>query len=318
MSITDKFAGKTVVVFGDPVADQFLHGKISRVSREAPVFILKHENTVTLPGAAANAAANIVSLGGRAVLVGLIGNDTNGAALVETLTSADVDTKGIIRVDGQTTTTKVRVLAAQSYAPRQQVIRIDYESDRHGSDQVEALLEKLRSAMASADAVVVSDYGCGTVTLDAYKEVRDLAFKRGIPVVVDSRNRLSQLPSATTATPNREEVEAILGPDFTDEDCAKLCMQLGLQSLLVTNGDEGMTVFETEKEPVHIDAVGSKEPVDVTGAGDTVIASYALGLASGLSFVEAARVANHAGGLVVMKKGTATITAAELDSSLAN
>jgi D-glycero-beta-D-manno-heptose-7-phosphate kinase len=316
MNITDRFAGKTVVILGDPVADQFLHGRISRVSREAPVFILKHDTTVTVPGAAANAAANVASLGGTSALVGLIGVDANGTALAERLAAAGVDTNGLVSVHGMITTTKVRVLAAQSYAPRQQVIRIDYESDHGAAERTSELIEKLTDAVTAADALVVSDYGCGTVSMRIFEEARKLATDRGIPLIVDSRSRLSDFYGATTATPNREEVEAILGSRFTDADCAALCERLGLKALLVTNGDEGMTLFETGAAPVLIPAVGSREPVDVTGAGDTVIAAYALGLASGMSFAEAARVANQAGGLVVMKKGTATVSAAELEGSV--
>ncbi|MBP9665545.1 MAG: hypothetical protein KBD94_13085 [Pyrinomonadaceae bacterium] len=313
----ERFSGKTIVILGDPVADQFLAGRISRVSREAPVFILKHESTTTVPGAAANAAANVASLGGRAILIGAIGNDVNGKALTEKLEAAGVVTTGVVAVDGIDTTTKIRVLAAQNYAPRQQVLRIDYEGEKAlPPDAATILLDNLRAAVLAADAIVVSDYGYGSVSGERFEEVKRHALERSIPVIVDSRSRLSQFTEVTSATPNREEVEAILGPDFSDRDCSALCDRLGLAALLVTNGNQGMTLFERGGDPQHIEAIGSKEPVDVTGAGDTVIAAYALGLASGLAFVEAARVANHAGGIVVMKKGTASITAEELAVSL--
>lgn len=311
------FPQRSVVVVGDVVADQFLSGTISRVSREAPVFIMRHDATVTLPGGAANAAANIASLGAKPVLIGLVGEDTNGRLLAAALDAAGVPRDSLITSPALTTTTKVRVLAGQHYAPRQQVIRIDYE-DRTGAaaDLRERMRAELASRIECADAVIVSDYGCGAVFPEIFQDARAAAERKSIPVVLDSRHRLAEFGGATTATPNREEVADILGAGFTQEDCEKLRVRLGLAALLVTHGNEGMTLFEEGRPALHIDAVGSKEPVDVTGAGDTVIAAYALGLASGLSFAESAAIANHAGGIVVMRKRTATVSAQNLIASL--
>lgn len=305
-----------MVIAGDLVADQFLNGTIARVSREAPVFILRHDETETRPGAAANTAANVASLGGEAVLVGLIGDDPTAGLLLGSL-GTHVDASDVISVPGERTTAKVRVLAAQHYAARQQVIRIDYENSRTISDDTRRTLQSnLIGACDEAHAIVLSDYGYGVVDKTLFDVARRIADERQIPLIVDSRSRLSEFAGATSATPNQEEVEQILGEGFTDADCSHLREELGLRSLLVTRGNKGMLVVEADRPPVSIDAVGSSEPVDVTGAGDTVIAAYALGLAAGLSFVEAARIANHAGGIVVMKKGTATATADELDRSL--
>jgi D-glycero-beta-D-manno-heptose-7-phosphate kinase len=316
-TIKTVFPQKRVVIVGDLVADQFLNGTISRVSREAPVFILRHDRTTTLPGAAANAAANVVSLGGRPVLIGLAGDDANGALLLDRLQEIGVDPANIVSDRSLSTITKVRVLAGQHYAARQQVIRIDYENSAPISDELrEKLRENLIAAGPTADAIIISDYNCGTVSSDLYETAGMISAERKIPLIVDSRYRLAEFPNASTATPNREEVEKILGEDFSAEDCARLREKLGLDALLVTNGNEGMLLVEKGKPPISIDAVGSKEPVDVTGAGDTVIAAYALGLASGLSYAEAAGIANHAGGIVVMKKGTATVTMSELCESL--
>ena len=310
------FSGKRVVIAGDLVADQFLNGTIARVSREAPVFILRHDETETRPGAAANTAANVASLGGEAVLVGLIGDDQTAGLLLGSL-GTHVDASGVISVPGERTTAKVRVLAAQHYAARQQVIRIDYENSRTISDDTRRTLQSnLIGACDGAHAIVLSDYGYGVVDKTLFDVARRIADERQIPLIVDSRSRLSEFAGATSATPNQEEVEQILGEGFTDADCSRLREELGLRSLLVTRGNKGMLVVEADRPPVSIDAVGSSEPVDVTGAGDTVIAAYALGLAAGLSFVESARIANHAGGIVVMKKGTATATSDELDRSL--
>jgi rfaE bifunctional protein kinase chain/domain len=318
-TVTEVFPQKTVVIIGDLVADQFLNGKISRVSREAPVFILRHEATVTVPGAAANAAVNVASLGGKPVLIGIAGMDANGDTLLGSLQATGVDGGSVLRHEPFSTTTKVRVLAGQHYAARQQVIRIDYE-DAGGLDSTarEQLRQNLSAVSETADAIIVSDYNYGVVFDDIYRDALAIAEWRGIPMIVDSRYSLPALAGATTATPNREEVEQILGKDFSPDDCSRLREQLRCQALLVTNGNQGMTLYQQDHETLSIPAVGSSEPVDVTGAGDTVIAAYALGLASGLSFADAAMVANHAGGIVVMKKGTASVTAAELLASLAN
>jgi D-glycero-beta-D-manno-heptose-7-phosphate kinase len=316
-TVSELFCEKTVVIVGDLVADQFLNGTISRVSREAPVFILRHEETKTVPGAAANAAANVASLGGSARLIGVIGDDANGETLLTSLDEAGVDTSGIVRVEGRQTTTKVRVLAAQHYAARQQVIRIDYENAEPLPEEVlNELLLKIDFAARFADAIIISDYNYGAVTDQIFSTASRITESRSIPLILDSRFRLADFGGATTATPNREEVEQILGAGFKDADCEKLRKELDLKSLLVTNGNQGMKLFEKGREPLQIDVVGSKEPVDVTGAGDTVIAAYALALASGSDFEEAANIANHAGGLVVMKKGTACVTIAELAASL--
>lgn len=316
-TINKVFRRKKVVIVGDLVADQYLSGTIDRVSREAPVFILRHDQTVTLPGASANAAANVASLGATAIAVGVTGNDTNGRALCDELQRAGVDTRFVIGDDNTSTTTKVRILAAQKHAVRQQVIRIDYENSTPFSDELrERLLENLATAALDADAIIVSDYNYGVADTLLFEAARRIADERQIPLTVDSRFRLADFQRATSATPNQEEVEQLLGKGFTIAECEDLRIKFGLKALLVTNGSKGMLLVESGKPPLQIDAVGSPEAVDVTGAGDTVIAVYSLGLASGMSFADAARTANHAGGLVVMKKGTATVSAAELIGSL--
>ncbi len=316
--IRDVFPQKTLVIIGDLVADQFLHGTISRVSREAPVFILRHDTTSTVPGAAANAAVNVASLCGRPLLIGFAGTDANGRKLLASLDASKVDCSGVVASDDLSTTTKVRVLAGQHYAARQQVIRIDYENSGTLS---EILKEKLRQSLAAvaerADAIIVSDYNYGAVFPEIFADAQKIARRRNIPLIVDSRFRLAELKNATTATPNREEVEQILGENFTADDCSRLREGLGYDALLVTNGNQGMILFERDRPPLQIDVVGPAEPVDVTGAGDTVIAAYSLCLASGLSFADSANIANHAGGLVVMKKGTASVSATEVLASLA-
>ena len=317
-TVEEAFRQKTVVIVGDLVADQFLNGTISRVSREAPVFILRHDSTQTLPGAAANAAVNVASLGGKPLLIGCVGTDANGDLLLGALKDRGVETHYITRSSDVSTTTKIRVLAGQHYAARQQVIRIDYEASPTLTNESKQHLKlNLVTACANADAIIVSDYIYVAVFPEIYAEALSLSRERSIPLIVDSRFRLTDFSGATSATPNSDEVEQILGKDFTAEACSDLREQLGYKALIVTNGNQGMMLFEKGQSPLRIPAIGSSEPVDVTGAGDTVIAAYALGLASGLGFADAARIANHAGGIVVMKKGTASATANEVLESIA-
>ena len=316
-TIVDVFRQKTVAIIGDLVADQYLNGTISRVSREAPVFILRHDETTTLPGAAANAAANVASLGGKTVVVGLIGDDTNGGLLVDRLNDAGIDCNNIVRDQNITTTTKVRILAGQQHAARQQVIRVDYENKAPvGQSTRDALRSAAVIAARSADAVIISDYNYGVAESDIFDAVLSVARERRIPLLVDSRFRLGKFHGASAATPNQDEAEQLLKPNFQPADCERLRAELGLESLLVTNGNKGMLLVEQGRPIRQIDAVGSDQAVDVTGAGDAVIAAFALALASGLSYFESATIANHAGGIVVMKKGTAVVTTSELLLSL--
>lgn len=321
-NIVNSFSQKRIVVIGDAIADQFIYGEISRVSREAPVFILRHEHTETTPGGAGNCATNLAALGAQVTLISVLGNDETGQILSAKLRDAGVDCSGVLLSDGRRTTTKVRILAGQIHSTRQQVIRIDYDNEPGLSAELQ---EKLRAdtikAVAGADAVIISDYNYGVADPQIGEFAREAVGDRKIPVLVDSRFRLSSFFGFTSATPNEDEVEELLGVEHTDEAALasaaeQLRQRLGYEALLVTRGGHGMTLIEANTEPLHIDAVGSRQPLDVTGAGDTVIATYTLALASGASFADAARLANFAGGVVVMKRGTATLSVAELLSSM--
>lgn len=321
INIVRRFADQRIVIIGDAIADRFVHGAISRVSREAPVFILQHQHTETLPGGAANCAMNLVALGAKVSLISVTGADEAGNELRAKLEAAGVNIDGVIVSDKIQTTTKVRILAGHSHANKQQVIRIDYEGTSLNDDEVRAaLLNKLQKPIASANAVVISDYNYGVVDARAADLIRK---HTSVPVLVDSRFRLLDYQGFTAATPNQDEVENLVGTPISSaeqlEKAAKELMQrLGHQALLVTRGGEGMTLIENDSAPLHIRAVGAQQPVDVTGAGDTVIATFTLALASEASLADAARLANYAGGLVVMKRGTATVSAAELEHSIAN
>jgi len=322
ISIVKRFPQRRILVVGDAIADQFVYGAISRVSREAPVFILRHEQTETVPGGAANCAMNLVSLGARVSLVGVAGEDIAGRALVERLKTAGIDCSGLIVSEDIQTTTKVRILAGQMHSTRQQVIRLDYEGGALNSgDLRERLRESVAEAGKRSDAVIISDYNYGVVDTELGAVIRDATATRRVPVLVDSRFRLSSFPGFTSATPNEDEVEQLLGKHFVaihelEVAGEQLREQLGYRALLTTLGSNGMLLFEEGVAPQHIAAVGSRDPVDVTGAGDTVIATYALALASDASFSDAARLANYAGGLVVMKRGTASISGDELVESV--
>lgn len=322
ISIIRRFPQRRILVVGDSVADQFVYGAISRVSREAPVFILRHEHTETLPGGAANCAVNLASLGASVSLIGVAGEDEAGRGLVEKLNAAGVDCSGLVISDKLRTTTKVRILAGQLHSTRQQVIRIDYDGEPlKDADLRERLRERVLEQTQAADAVIISDYNYGVADAEMATFTRDAATARKVHVLADSRFRLSNFAGFTSATPNQDEVEQLLGKQLTtpaDLETAgeDLRDKLGYRALLITRGSQGMMLFEDGVAPVHINAVGAREPVDVTGAGDTVMAAYTLALASDSSFPDAARLANYAGGLVVMKRGTATITGDELENTV--
>jgi rfaE bifunctional protein kinase chain/domain len=321
-AIVRRFPQSKVVVIGDLVADQFLYGEISRVSREAPVLILRYERTETMPGGAANCATNLASLDAKAVIIGVTGLDEAGAALSDKLCAANVDCGRIIASPSLRTTTKVRVLAGQIHSTRQQVLRIDYEGQPLSDvDLSEQLRSRMRAEVKAADAVIISDYNYGLADAAMVEAIREATRERSIPVLVDSRFGLARFTGFTSATPNEDEVEHVLGHQLEnieqlEESAEVLRERLKLRSLLITRGGRGMLLLEEGAEPLHIEAVGAREAVDVTGAGDTVIATYALALASGATFSDAANLANHAGGLVVMKRGTATINRQELLSSV--
>jgi D-glycero-beta-D-manno-heptose-7-phosphate kinase len=321
--IISRFAERRVVVVGDAVADRFLYGEISRVSREAPVLILRHERTETVPGGAANCAANLAALGAEVSLVGVVGDDEAGLALLDKLDAGGVRTGSIIKSAAVQTTTKVRILAGQLHSSRQQVIRVDYEGEPLSDEGLRTQLRaRMRSEAAQADALIISDYNYGVADASMAAAVREAAGKREIPVLVDSRFRLKAFHGFTSATPNEDEFEQLLSLHHTgagglEAAGMKLREQLGYRALLITRGSQGMLLIEENaQKALHIEAVGALEPVDGTGAGDTVIATYALALASGATFADAAHLANHAGGIVVMKRGTASVTSDELLSSV--
>jgi rfaE bifunctional protein kinase chain/domain len=326
LALVDGFSSRRVLVIGDVIADEFIYGEVARVSREAPVLILRYDATEMVAGGAGNAANNVAALGGRTRLVGLVGADPEGKRLLSSF-HRGVERGHIVRARGYRTPVKTRILAGGVHAARQQVVRIDREAGWPLDDAVSAALaKKIEPALESCDAVLLSDYGSGLVSPALAGTIRRLvarrARRRPIPVLLDSRYRLLDYRGLTTCTPNESEVEQVLGVAIKDDGQAleragrSLLKRTGMQAVLVTRGSRGMALFQPKQATVHVPIFGSDEVTDVTGAGDTVIATFGLALAAGASFYEATRLANYAGGLVVMKRGTATVTADELSAAV--
>jgi rfaE bifunctional protein kinase chain/domain len=326
LALVDGFSSRRVFVLGDLIADEFIYGEVARVSREAPVLILKYDATAMVAGGAGNAANNVAALGGRARLIGLVGADPEGRRLLSSF-HRGVDRTHVVRARGYRTPVKTRILAGGVHAARQQVVRIDREAGWPLDTAVSAALAKKIAPLVDAcDAVLLSDYGSGLVTpalADAIRRaVARRTRRRPIPVLLDSRYRLLDYRGLTTCTPNESEVEQVLGihidddPDALERAGRLLLRRTGMQAVLMTRGSRGMALFQPKQATIHIPIFGSDEVADVTGAGDTVIATFGLALAAGASFYEAARLANYAGGLVVMKRGTATVSAPELSGAV--
>jgi rfaE bifunctional protein kinase chain/domain len=312
--IIERFKGKRVVVFGDLVADVFVYGEISRISREAPVLILNHRETQIVPGGGANAIHNISALGAKPIPVGLVGDDAEGHELLKYFTNLEIDISGIRVAKGYRTPTKMRILGGAVHSHRQQIVRLDSGGPAPDQKIQNGTEQKLKTALANTHALLVSDYGYGFVTPQIVCKVRP----NRIPATVDSRFALQTYSRMTVATPNESEVEASLGISIGN-DAKKLewagrtlLQSLKHEALLITRGKHGMALFEPDKKTVHIPIHGTDEIADVTGAGDTVIATYTLALAAGADHYNAARLANYAGGIVVMKHGTRPVTYEEL------
>jgi D-glycero-beta-D-manno-heptose-7-phosphate kinase len=316
--IVEAFPRVTVAVLGDMVADEFVFGEISRVSREAPVLILRHRERTVVPGGGANAVNNLADLGVTVLPVGIVGNDEPGRMLLRAFRHKRIPVSGILKDKDHNTTTKTRILAGMPHTWRQQVVRIDREPESiPSSHMARELALATREYLRASDALLVSDYGYGA----ANPKILSAAIGNragSIPVVLDSRHRMLEFSGVTAATPNEAEVEEALGIKFGQDwnalsgAGAEIVTRMKLQSLLITRGRDGMVAFSEKHKPVDIPIFGSDEVTDVTGAGDTVIATYTAALATGASAEDAAHLANYAGGIVVMKRGTATVTADEL------
>lgn len=319
VKIIDEFSKLTVTVLGDLIADEFVFGEITRVSREAPVLILRHRERTVVPGGAGNAIYNLADLGVTVLPVGVIGDDEPGRRLLHAFRQKHISVSGIRRVKGRSTITKTRVLAGHTHTMRQQVIRIDREPETPlDRAAIQELIFQTRGYIRASDALLISDYGYGSATPEIFNTVRARASMSSIPVTLDSRYRTLAYSGVTAATPNEAELEEALRTRIGDNEERLMAAgkaiinKMKLQSLLVTRGRDGMVVFPRGAKPVSLPIHGSEDAIDVTGAGDTVIAAYTAALAAGADPESAARIANFAGGIVVMKRGTATVTRVEL------
>lgn len=312
--------GQAVLIAADLVLDRFVHGSPKRISREAPVLILRHEGETSAPGGGANAVANIAALGGRPLVLGVVGDDAGGEALVSELSKRGVATDGVLRRTGYRTPTKTRVLAGGRHAIRQQVVRYDIEDEGELTDtEFEKMEAVLRRWQDEAGVAVLSDYGYGAVSPRLVEPMRNALNNTG-SVICDSRHLLNGFPGIDGATPNEEEAEALAGEPLGEGDATiaeRLRRKLGCRFLLVTRGSAGMCLVE-EAGAWHLPVYGTDQVADVTGAGDTVIGAFSLALAAGATPIEAAHVANYAGGIVVLKTGTATPTVEELQQAVAD
>jgi D-glycero-beta-D-manno-heptose-7-phosphate kinase len=318
--IVRSFAEVSITVMADLVADEFVFGEIARVSREAPVLILKHRERTVVPGGGANAVMNLASLGVNVLPVGVVGDDEVGSLLLENFREKKISISGIERLKHQPTTTKTRILAGMSHNSRQQVVRVDREAEPLG-DMHPVLINLVNAAREYAnasDGMLVSDYGYGAATPRLLTFVKSNGCLENKPITVDSRYRILEFEGATAATPNEPEVEEALGVKIGHDDKRLLeageglLEELQLDSLVITRGRDGMVAFDRASKPLIIPIHGSDQVVDVTGAGDTVIATFTAALAAGADTADAAQLANFAGGIVVMKRGTATVSAKEL------
>lgn len=317
-----KFSGKRVVVLGDLMLDEYVYGATTRISREAPVLILKHERTQSLPGGGANPVSNIASLGGVALPVGVLGLDRAGETLLEIFKAKGVDSSGVLTQAGRVTPVKMRVLAGGHNTARQQVIRIDHVNDEGLSKATEAaVLKVLEQRLKGADALIVSDYGNGLITEGVLAYVNSLA-KRYPKLVtcVDSRYQLGKYRGVTVLTPNETEAAPAAGyEEYENKDLPAMGKALlkatSAKMVLITRGSQGMSLFAGAKRE-DVGVYGSTQIVDVNGAGDSVAACMALGLASGAAPGLAMRLANAAGGVAVMQSGPASVTRAEISALL--
>ena len=285
--IVESFPKLTVTVLADLVADEFVFGEISRVSREAPVLILKHRDRKVVPGGGANAIYNLADLGVNVLPVGVVGDDEPGKLLLRAFRHKRIPVSGVLKDRSYTTVTKTRILAGFAHTAGQQVVRLDREpAEDPNSHLGRELVLAAREYTRASDALLVSDYGYGA------------------------------------ATPNESEVEEVLGIRIGNDwerllaAGDQIAGEMNLESLLITRGKDGMVAFPRRHKPIDIPIHGSDEVADVTGAGDTVIATFTAALAAGATTEEAAHLANYAGGIVVMKRGTATVSQQELLDAL--
>jgi rfaE bifunctional protein kinase chain/domain len=315
--LLDGFAQARVLVVGDLTLDEFLTGQVERISREAPVLIIRHETTRQTPGGGANAVYNLAKLGAKVKVVGLVGKDAQGEALRDIFEAAGIDTSGVLIDPNRPTVTKTRIAGHARQSVTQQIVRVDRKSDElPDSDKQLQLAHQIRQQLDTVDALVCSDYGDGVLTPPVIEAV--LSHSR---TIVDAQKGLQRYRGAGVFTPNLPEAEQAVGYTINNSQTLRQAGQdlLALtqaQQILITRGDEGMSLFDRTGVEHHIPAFNRTDVFDVTGAGDTVVAALTLSLCAGASFWEAAVLGNLAASIVVRQFGTATTTPDEIKAAL--
>jgi rfaE bifunctional protein kinase chain/domain len=322
LQIVTKMQNKKIMLIGDMIADVYLEGRISRISREAPVLILEHTVENVVPGGAANAVHNTATLGGKVYAVGIVGNDSPGQELTKILGAKGVVTAGFISDSTRPTITKTRVMAGGQATVRQQVVRIDRENKAELAPEIEKkIIDYIQQTIPQMDAVVLSDYGGVTVTQAVLQAAITTCRRYDKPSIVDSRYKVMEYKGVTLVKQNESEAAAAVGLKALDDQSLleagkSILADLQAEAVLITQGPDGMTLFERSGKITHIPVTNVSEVYDVTGAGDTVVAAMILAVAAGAAYEEAACLANFAAGIVVRKPGTATATPKELQEVL--
>ena len=320
--LTNKLKNINILIIGDMVADVYLKGNISRVSREAPVLVLEHAGEKVVPGGAANVVHNVATLGGQAFAVGLIGNDKAGSGLRAILNDKNVETTGLIVEENRPTITKTRIIAGGSATVSQQIVRIDQEMKSPILNQTEeSFINILKQVIDKIDAVVLSDYGSGMLSDKIRSFIIESCQEKNIKTIVDSRYDILKFEGVSFVKQNEAEAAKAVGFELTSEDAVVtagkiLLEKLQAEGIIISRGEQGMSLIQDNGEIHHIPVVDKSEVFDVSGAGDTAVAAFILAIASGAKPVEATKIANFAAGIAVRKLGTATVSNGELKEVL--
>ena len=318
MAIVHAIRGKRILVIGDMVADIYLDGRISRISREAPVLVLEQAGEKIVAGGAANVANNVATLGGEVYAAGILGHDNGAEGLLGILARNGVHTEGLIQDDARPTVSKTRIIAGGRATVSQQIVRIDKESREPLSVQKEEeLLRYLDSILPKMEGIVLSDYGAGTITSKLQERLISYAREHDIPSIVDSRYDIRRFKGIKYVKQNDSELASAVERDLPDLEalCAagkELLVALDAEGVLVTRGEQGMSLFERNGDIAHVPVTDRSEVFDVSGAGDTCVSAVILALAAGISPRLAAELSNYASGIAVRKLGTSTVSAEEL------
>jgi len=323
-ALLDRFRSCRVLVAGDMVADEYILGRPWRISREAPVLVLRHADQFVRPGGATNTANNISTLGAQAIPFGIIGDDEMGRRLRLAIEESGMSTAGLLVDPGRPTSTKTRVLAGGLQEVQQQIVRVDRIDDREVSDELRGqMIDNLCAALPNADALLISDYENGVISQQVIEACLPEARRNGLIITVDSHGDLFRFQGVTAVTPNQPEAEAALGrPIRDDHDLERageaLLLRMDANGVLITRGSQGLALFQRDQEPYHLPVAPAHgtEVVDATGAGDTVAAIFTVALAAGMSMRMAAYLGNVAGGEVVQHLGAVPLSPSQILGAL--